>query len=183
MGQAVQTVEVLFIGDSLVEFFDWQGRFPAHRVANLGVAGEPVEGLLARAERVAAEHPSPDMAFVMSGINNVAMEETGFHEAYRRLLKRLRAAWPGARVFVLSLLPVLLGWVPDSAIREANEALMRVAGQEGAEYVDLYSRFAAGGGPGRYLLSDGVHLNEEGYALWAREVEDIIEAGGAKGAY
>jgi len=41
----MQQKTILFIGDSLTEFFDWQKRFPGHKVVNLGSAGETVETL------------------------------------------------------------------------------------------------------------------------------------------
>jgi len=40
---------LLFIGDSLIEFFDWQGRFSDCLVKKLGRAGETVQEILARA--------------------------------------------------------------------------------------------------------------------------------------
>ena len=43
-------MDMLFIGHSLVEFFDWQVRFPGHRAANLGVAGESVADIRSRAK-------------------------------------------------------------------------------------------------------------------------------------
>jgi hypothetical protein len=39
-------MNILFLGHSLIEFFDWQKRFPDHLAVNLGKAGESVEGLL-----------------------------------------------------------------------------------------------------------------------------------------
>jgi len=36
------------MGDSLIEFFNWQERFPDREVFNYGIAGETAEGLLAR---------------------------------------------------------------------------------------------------------------------------------------
>ena len=46
----------LFIGDSLVEFFNWQERFPDKKVYNFGSAGETAEGLLAICENIRTCH-------------------------------------------------------------------------------------------------------------------------------
>ncbi|HDH01537.1 MAG TPA: GDSL family lipase, partial [Nitrospirae bacterium] len=53
----MHTKDILFLGHSLIEFFDWQTRFPDHRVASLGVAGETVEGLLSRLDGIIKEYP------------------------------------------------------------------------------------------------------------------------------
>jgi lysophospholipase L1-like esterase len=72
----------------------------------------------------------------------------------------------------------LLEWVDDNAIRSVNASLMEMAREEGAEYLDIYTPFSERGGPGEYLMPDGVHINEKGYALWAGKLEEIIEPTG-----
>jgi lysophospholipase L1-like esterase len=71
-------MNILFLGHSLIEFFDWQKRFPAHTVRNLGVAGESVEGLLSRLDGIIKTYPEADLIFIMTGINNIAMEDFDF---------------------------------------------------------------------------------------------------------
>ena len=168
---------ILFIGDSLIEFFDWQARFPGHIIINLGIAGETVEGLLSRVKRIITEHPSPDMVFIMTGINNLAMEDFGFLDSYEKLLEVLAASYPHAGLFAHSLLPTMLPWISNASIEGVNRSLAKMAKEKGAHYIDLYQRFIdEKGGPVKaYLLSDGVHLSEEGYAVWAETLEKIVE--------
>ena len=66
---------LVFIGDSLTQWCDWDRRFPEHTVTNLGISGETVEGLLARRERIHAQIVDPDFLFLMTGINNIANEQ------------------------------------------------------------------------------------------------------------
>jgi len=93
-------MDILFIGHSLIEFFDWQKRFPSHKVSNLGVAGETVERLLLRLERIIKRHPSADIIFLMTGLNNLAMGDTGFLDPYRKIIETLSSAYPSARVYI-----------------------------------------------------------------------------------
>jgi lysophospholipase L1-like esterase len=67
--------QLVFIGDSLTQWFNWQGRFPDYVVVNLGISGETVEGLLARRERIRSQINDPEDVFLMSGINNIANEQ------------------------------------------------------------------------------------------------------------
>jgi len=169
-------MDILFIGHSLIEFFDWQHRFPAHRTANLGVAGETVEGLLSRIERVIERHAKADLIFMMTGLNNVAMEDFEFFDSYRNILGRLSAAYPGERIYVNSLLPVMVEFISDDSIREVNRELESLAGDEGVEFLDIYRLFIDGTGRAvkDYLLDDGVHLSDKGYVVWSRALEGII---------
>ncbi len=169
--------QLLFIGDSLMEFFDWQARFPGHKVANLGRAGETVEGLLSRVRQLIMRYPSPDMVFIMTGINNAAMEDFGFIGSYGKLLEELSLSYPHAGIFVHSLLPTLLPWISNESVEEMNLSLAGLAKEKRANYIDLYRRFIniEGMPVKEYLLPDGVHLSDAGYAVWAEVVEGIIK--------
>ena len=70
-----QAEPFLFIGDSLIEFFNWQKRFPDRKILNCGNAGETAEGLLARLPNVIQQVPPPALVMIMTGINNVAIHE------------------------------------------------------------------------------------------------------------
>ncbi len=63
---------LVFIGDSLTQWGDWEQRFPGYQVTNLGISGETAEGLLARRERIRAQIDDPGFIFLMTGINNIA---------------------------------------------------------------------------------------------------------------
>jgi lysophospholipase L1-like esterase len=169
--------KILFIGDSLIEYYDWQARFPHAAVHNLGVAGETVEELLQRVPRITESVPRADMLFIMTGINNVAMESFDFLSSYCKIIEGLSGAYPESRIFITSLLPVQLEWVPPEIIKKLNKFLEWLAENTGAEFMDLYSLFMASAGehPLReFFLPDGVHLSEIGYAAWAGAVEEVI---------
>lgn len=165
--------DILFIGDSLVEFFPWEKRFAGHRAWNLGVSGETVEGLLRRLPRITGEYPRADLIFIMTGINNVAMEETGFLGAYREIVKILAASYPGAHIYLNSLLPSLLAFVSPHLITSVNEELRKLAGETGGVYLDIHGAFM-GGNLRKLLAPDGVHLSEKGYGLWSHIIEGIV---------
>ncbi|MBI5057453.1 MAG: GDSL family lipase [Nitrospirae bacterium] len=169
-------MNVLFLGHSLIEFFDWQKRFPRHNVANLGVAGESVEGLLARTGRTIETHPDADLIFIMTGINNVAMEDFDFLGPYRQIINKLSSAYPNARTFIHSLLPVLVDFIADESIRSVNSSIKALAKDTGVEFLDLYKLFIDDQGKPvkEYLLDDGVHLSGKGYDVWCGELAQII---------
>jgi len=170
-------MNILFIGHSLIEFFNWQERFPEHRVINLGVAGETVKGLLSRTERIINDFPSVDMIFLMTGLNDVAMEDVNFLEAYREIINRLKRAYPEAKIYIHSLLPTLVEFITDELIKRVNESIKELAINTGVEYMDIYNLFVdTEGKPIReYLLDDGVHLSNKGYTVWSNVVEGKIK--------
>lgn len=170
-------MNIIFLGHSLIEFFNWQERYPAHIVSNHGVAGETVEGLLSRLDGIIKVHAHADLIFVMTGLNNVAMEDFDFLDSYTRIIVILSEAYPKAKIFIHSLLPVSVDFIDMKAIRNVNGSLKIIARDTGTEYLDLYRDFVDDHGNAvlQYILEDGVHLTEKGYEVWSDVLEKIID--------
>jgi lysophospholipase L1-like esterase len=165
---------IIFIGDSLTEFYDWQNRFPAYRVKNLGNAGETVEGLLERMRRLRIFR-NPDYFFLMTGINNLMRGDYDIADRYKEALDLIAVEVRESVIVVQSILPVTR-WVPPAVIEEVNSALRRMAKSHGMIYFDLYSLFLNGGGPADPALfdEDGVHISYKGYAVWSDAIEKFL---------
>ncbi len=169
-------MNILFLGDSLIEYFDWQQRFPDHKVGNFGNAGESVQGLLSRVMMIEESFADADMIFIMSGINNIAMGDHDFISFYKVIIERLKAAYPSAGIIANSLLPVNMEFIRNDTINKVNESLHDLVNETGIELLNIHGRFIDTKGRviKEYLLEDGVHISNEGYAVWSRAVEEII---------
>lgn len=168
---------IVFIGDSLTEWYNWQKRFPEYRITNLGISGEPVESLLGRRDRVRASIDNPDFIFLMTGINNIAMEQYDITDPYREIVRNLSTWYKKSKVVIQSILPVALEWISNNAIKETNRHLEQIAREFSVEYLDVYSLFIDSKGNPKseyYLQDDGVHLSSKGYDVWADEVERFL---------
>lgn len=171
-------MRLLFIGDSLIEYFDWETRFAGHDVYNFGIAGETVEGLHRRLGTVMSRVSSPHFVFVMTGINNLAMDDRSFVKTYAAVIKRLKDAWPSARIFIHSLLPVGTPFLSNDEIGAMNKELCALAERERVDYADIHPLFLneSGDPNASCLLEDGVHLSDEGYRIWSARIEEIIKS-------
>jgi len=167
---------LVFIGDSLTEWGDWEQRFPGYQVTNLGISGETVEGLLARRERIRTQIDNPDFVFLMTGINNIATGQYDIIPSYREIVRNLTTWYKQSTVVVQSLLPVDGKWVSKIVIQDINSQLKEIAREFNAEYLDVHKLFVdAQGIPKKgYLSDDGVHLAEKGYDAWASEVKRFL---------
>ena len=157
------------IGDSLIEWFDWSARFPEHDVINLGISGETVEWMLDRLPHVTQSYPGADRVFILTGINNIAMEDTGIIKPYSQALSELKEAYPKAMLYVISLLPTRLAWIKPETITSMNAKLSELALEQGAAYIDAHSVYMRH--ELRQLLTeDGIHISQTGYAVLSAEV-------------
>jgi lysophospholipase L1-like esterase len=169
---------LIFIGDSLTQWCDWDQRLPKYRVTNLGISGETVEGLLARRDRIRKQIATPDTIFLMTGINNIANEQYDFYAAYDEIVRNLTTWYRGANtVVVQSLLPVDLDWISSEVIKDANKRIEGIARDHQASYLDIHSLFIDGQGRTRQCLltEDGVHIAKMGYDVWVAAVKACLK--------
>lgn len=168
--------QLLFLGDSLIEYFDWADRFPEYDVYNLGIAGETVQGLSFRLDGIFRKVKDADMVLIMSGINSMAMGDAGIADIYRTIVQKIRQAYPSAGVVVNSLLPVLFPFIANEDIQRLNLELRQMAADEKILYLDIHSRFLdeKGRPVPALLMDDGVHVSGEGYSVWSGEIEKLL---------
>lgn len=173
--------QLVFIGDSLTQWFDWQRRFPRYQVTNLGISGERVEGLIARRELIRAQIGRPDFIFLMTGINNIANGEQDIEGPYREIVRNLTTWYKDSKVVVQSILPTALEWISNNAISDANRTIREIVRDYRAEYLDIYGVFVDSRGNPRsgFLSDDGVHLGRKGYEAWADEIEHFLQGQGS----
>jgi lysophospholipase L1-like esterase len=168
---------LVFIGDSLTQWCDWDKRLPGHTITYLGISGETVEDLLARRERIRAQINDPHFLFLMTGINNIANEQYDILVPYREIVRNLTTWYKRSKVVVQSILPVELGWIDKNIISDINRDLEHIAREYNADYLDVYALFVNSAGvPMKGLLSDdGVHLATRGYDVWVQEIERFLK--------
>ncbi len=167
---------IYLIGDSMIEFGNWEGLLPGFTPVNLGRSGETAVETLWRLDEIAAAgHPAPDVVLFMTGTNNITMEEFAFFQVYDDIVAKSRELWPKARIVINSLLPMNLSFLAPDAVGRVNENLSAAAERLGVEYLDGFTPLSDGSGnPAEGVLADEVHLTEEGYRRWAAAMADHL---------
>jgi lysophospholipase L1-like esterase/ketosteroid isomerase-like protein len=167
----------VFLGNSITEYGDWRRILNDTGVVNRGIAGDNTFGMLDRLQEVIERHPSK--LYIEAGANDIAQDvPVGMIVGnIFSIVQYIKVGNPGTRVFVVSVLPTnenvrkeypeLVGKNP--AIREVDRQLQQQAAVAGYTYIDLASRVAdpSGNLQVKYARPDGVHLNDEGYSVFA----------------
>ncbi len=167
---------VLLLGDSLIDYGEWHRRLPGCRIISSGVPGERSAELLRRLSK-----PRPgdvaDIVVLMSGTNDLLSGDLDFTAHLEQALLLLRQWFPEAAILLTSLLPFQISaHIPGlrDSIASVNRELKALAKKQGCHYFDLFSHFEQADDD--LFDYDGVHLNNRGYRLWARELERYITA-------
>jgi len=170
---------IVFLGDSLTEWFELGRFFPGKPIVNEGIAGDTTFGLLERLEAI-LDRPCSKI-FLMIGINDVFndFDSDDIIENLQLIIEEIQTESTSVELFVQSLLPVnesLLGTgdLLNRRIRHINKELGAYCRRRSLRYLDLYPAFLENGEMKEAYTTDGGHLSEAGYRLWAEKLEPLL---------
>lgn len=165
--------DIVMIGDSLVDGAEWHEVLPNTSVVNRGVRGDSIGGVLNRMDSVYSV--GAKKAFLMIGYNDLRKSRPPIEvfEHYELIIEGLLAH--GTQPYLQSI--ILVGqhrveW--NEYIMQLNALLENYATEKGLVFIDLNAALSVNGELNPAFSKDGIHLNGEGYAVWARAIKPHI---------
>ncbi|MBO9882997.1 SGNH/GDSL hydrolase family protein [Xanthomonas sp. D-109] len=189
---AADAPRVVFYGDSITDA--WGHRegttfFPGKSAyVNRGISGQTTAQMLVRFRQDVIDL-KPAVVVILAGTNDLA-GNTGL-STLEMIEDNLSAMTELAqahhiKVVLASVLPVTdypwrPGLQPAQKVRALNAWMQQYAQQQGAVYLDYYSKLSnRDGGMDKTVAIDGVHPNNAGYAVMAPLAEQAIQRALAK---
>lgn len=181
---AITSKDIVMLGNSLTEGGgDWSARLGKKNIRNRGIIGDEVMGIYDRLHQILPGHPAK--LFFLSGVNDVSHDLTAdsIVGMIRMTVERIQRESPDTKLYLQSLLPFnesfnrykkLTG--KTDMIPEINAKLEALAKEHKITYINLFPLFTEKGNNvlRRELTTDGLHLNEEGYKIWVKELKKKI---------
>ena len=186
------TAEVVFLGDSITQGWEgkgkamWEQHFAPMKAANFGIGGDRTEHVLWRLANGNFDGLKPKLVVLMIGTNNTGhqgrdgyactAEQTA--EGVKEILAVLEKKAPEAKVLLLGIFPR----GPDAMDKfrvqnEATNAIVKTyADGKRVFWKDLGSVFLEKDGTlSKEIMPDLLHLNEQGYQIWAEAIlPDVV---------
>jgi len=173
---------VVFLGDSITEFWNLPASFPGKPYLNRGISGQTTPQILLRF-RPDVINLKPKVVVILAGTNDIA-ENTGpmplsVIEGNIASMAEL-AHVNGIKVVLASVLPAArYPWRPDiepiEKIRAINAWIKDYAAQSGSIFLDYFTAMTdEKSGLKPTLSEDGVHPTPAGYAVMAPLAEKAI---------
>lgn len=151
---------IVFIGDSLIEYWDLEKSFPTFCCENRGVAGATIEDLYD-----VCSNYSDHVIVLLVGTNNLSLWKDDtfidyFNSSYLKLVDKLQAR----KILVISLLP--RDKFNNENIHKLNHSLKESLYEyPNVTFVDVFDSFLYAGNLNPEYSVDGLHLNQYGYLL------------------
>ncbi len=178
---------VVFLGDSITDFFRINEYFHGVYVINRGISGDTTDGVLFRLpESVYDLHPSK--VFLLIGTNDIVEDkkEEDILLHIEQIIAAIHINCPDTKVYLESIYPVstlkhkkvkkvIVGKRTNEMICRINEKLERLAQDMDITYIDVYSHLVDETGNLRLEYTvEGLHLTVEGYRAAAAVLKPYV---------
>lgn len=179
-------IQLIFEGDSITD--GWRGRrkevfaeyYKKYNTFNTGIGGDRTEHLLYRLNEGEIDGLHPKAVMLMIGTNNLgtnqSVEDT--IAGVTCVVKTIHEKVPDAKILLLGIFP--RGNKPDNhfrgEIKQVNEALSKLNGQDNVTYLDIGEKFLEPDGTlSSDIMPDYLHPNAKGYKIWADAVQPTLD--------
>lgn len=168
-------IDILFLGDSLTEFYHLSDYFYDFDIANRGVAGDTVSGVKSRLE--SQVYPlQPKKIFLMIGTNDLGLKikVNEIIQGIIEIINEIKINLPSTKIYLWSIPPVniratkasvlTVGFRTNNDIDEINEGIKQYAKENNIVYIDINTCLKNEKGvlDPKYTL-EGLHLSEQAY--------------------
>jgi lysophospholipase L1-like esterase len=166
---------IVFVGSSSIRKWTTVAQdFPHHHVLNRGFGGSELGDSAHFADRIVLPY-KPRFIVVYAGGNDINAHKTAeqVFAAFKDFVAKVRAKQPETPIAYISIAGNPKRWAQVEEVKKANaliEAFTRE--QPGLKFIDVFHAMLGSDGLPRpeIFSSDQLHMNAEGYKLWAEIV-------------
>ncbi len=175
--------QVVFLGNSLTQGGKWNEYFPQQNPVNRGISGDNTLGMLGRLHEIIRAKPSK--LFILAGVNDISLGRSNdkILNGIKSIIYQVKEGSPNTTIYVQSLLPINKDvckyqrmMKKEKQIEKLNKEIIKFCKSENITFINLYPHFLS---EKRKLdakyTSDGLHLNEAGYAVWSDQIRKYVE--------
>jgi lysophospholipase L1-like esterase len=172
--------DIVFLGDSLTEGFNFNKYFPENNLKNRGVSGDMTFQVIYRLNGII--NALPAKIFLMIGVNDIVQDVdlNVIFSNYLQIITRIQKENPEGELIIQNLLPVNEAKLPgvsglNTIIYQFNDRLRKYCLENNLTFIDLHSYFLNDSGEMDPIFTfDGIHLSNEGYKNWALQIKEHL---------
>lgn len=168
---------IVFLGDSITDYADFDSLIPEYHIINKGIAGDTTSGVLRRLGKVIELQPRK--LFLLIGTNDIGdgLETAPIVRNIRKILERIREKSPDTKIYLQAVFPTrLIDTRPNSEIKALNASLEALAKALHVTFIDVYSLLL---GDDEDLAEeytvDGLHLSLSAYERWMNFIRPYLD--------
>lgn len=170
-------VDLIFIGDSITEQWRWGAGWPVwkqhfeERALDFGLGSDKTQHSVWRLENIDLKGWSPKVAVILIGTNNTGDTPEDIAAGVRAVVEATKRKFDGIKIALLGILPTARATEKMAA---ANELIKPIADDKTVFFLDVGAKFTREENNWKGLSRDKLHLTQEGYEIWAAELEALL---------
>lgn len=183
-------VDLVMIGDSITHSWSkYPDCFRGSNLLNLGFPGDRTQNVLWRIENGALDGISPKLVTLMIGTNNMhdtkkaypADKPEDIVSGIKTIVTAVRTRLPNSKMVIFSVFPRKPGPENDR-VTAVNAMLPKLADGKYLSHLNLTHLLSNESGQLNKTLynKDLLHLNAQGYFVWAKALKPVLEKHGLK---
>ena len=190
--------KIVFLGNSIIYGMrNYESVFDVKNIVNRGISGDYTEGILSRLNEII--YYKPIAVFLLIGLNDFFDDNTlrtertpeNIGKNIIRIANTIKKGSPDSKIYIQTIMPINnKQYLEDKPYVEflwpqynpsINEQVIQlnnfIKQNSNFEIIDLYPSFVnSSGSMKRNLSRDGVHLNENGYKIWIKQLMPYINS-------
>ena len=172
---------IVFIGSSSIRMWpDLRADFPGLNVIQRGFGGSRLDEVVRYAPRIVFPY-KPTLIVLYAGENDLAENRTPAQvfDAYKAFVKLVRDSLPQTPIAFVSIKPSPSRWELIDKMRVTNQMIRDyTAAHPGLTFVDVFPMMIGPSGRprGELFVSDSLHMNHNGYAIWRGMLLPIVSS-------
>jgi lysophospholipase L1-like esterase len=183
------SIKLVLVGDSITQGWEdrevsanlWWQYFEPRNTLNLGFSGDRTEQVIWRLQNGEVSSIDPKLTVLLIGTNNTGHRQDAATDTalgIKAIIGELRTRLPDMTILLLAVFP--RGESPSDPLRlintEINQLIADYADNRIVHFLDIGHMFIHANGEIRTeLIPDLLHLNEEGYRVWAEAMAPHLD--------
>ena len=160
----------VFVGSSSIRFWDkLPALFPELQIVNSGFGGSMASDLLAYLDELVLDY-KPKKVFIYEGDNDIFERKSPAKvvRQTRRIIRRIQKNNGPTPIVVIGAKPSIVRWHLKKRYEKLNRKLNAYCSETMlVTYMHVWDAMLDGEGIREEIfLEDGLHMNEQGYAIW-----------------
>ncbi len=162
---------VVFVGSSSIRMWDLKKSFPDGAFLNRGFGGSEIADSTHYFDELVGKH-EPRLVVFYAGDNDVAAgnDARQVHEDFRVFVEKFKTELPDAKLLYIAIKPSIARWSMAETMKSANALIAAdCRADDQLTFIDVWPGMLDENGKPKsdIFLGDGLHMNDNGYVLWA----------------
>ena len=184
----IQDENIVFLGDSITDFYDLDKYYEGYNIVNSGISGNTTEDILNDMyNRVYKYNPSKVILLIGTNDINVKIEEDDTISNIKDIVKNIKKNRPNTKIYVESIYPInntddekiehyMVGVRTNEIIKKYNKRIKEYCNKNNVIYINMYNELRDEDGNLKLeYTKEGLHISDEGYEVITKILKKYIQ--------